>query len=138
VGRRRSPRSVCWGDQRYHVGLAGGDVHLREGCPTEEEGGSDTEVGSEGDGAEEQVGGEVACWKYDHLFAREFVVCLATWVRNGQPGNWPMACVAEELALHALTEEAGSIIEVRCEEADFADFWELAFKGRGGVSSSTD
>jgi len=67
--------------------------------------------------------------KYDHLFAKEFVVCLAAvGSKLVQPGNWPLACVAEELALHALIEEAESILEVGDEEADFGDFRELAFK----------
>ena len=67
--------------------------------------------------------------KYDYLFAKEFVVCLVTVAAKlVQPGNWPLACVAEELALHIIIEEAEAILETRGEEADFGDVRDLAFK----------
>ncbi len=67
--------------------------------------------------------------RYDYLFAKEFVVCLATVAcKLVQPGNWPLACVAEELALHVVVEEAEAILEAGGEEADFDDVRELAFK----------
>jgi hypothetical protein len=69
--------------------------------------------------------------KYNHLFAKEFLVALsAVASKLVQPGNWPLACVAEELALNALIEEAESHLEARGEEADLGDFRELATKDK--------
>ena len=69
--------------------------------------------------------------KYNHLFAKEFLVAFsAVASKLVQPGNWPLACVAEELALHALIEEAESQLETRGEEAYLGDFRELATKDK--------
>jgi hypothetical protein len=65
--------------------------------------------------------------KYDHLFAKEFLVCVATvaW-KLENPGHSTLACVGEELALHALVTEAEGILEGRGAGVDLADFLELA------------
>jgi hypothetical protein len=66
---------------------------------------------------------------YDHLFAKEFLVCLATVVSKlVQPGNWPLACVGEELALNALIENAEEILKEKGESGGLGDFRELATK----------
>src|SRR5215218_6492799 len=44
-------------DDRHHVRLPGGHVHLREGEAGEQEGDRACQVGGEGDGDQEQVGG---------------------------------------------------------------------------------
>lgn len=67
--------------------------------------------------------------KYDHLFAKEFIVCLGTVVSKlVQPGNWPLACVGEELALNALIEDAEVILQERGDTGDLGDFRELGTK----------
>jgi hypothetical protein len=67
--------------------------------------------------------------KYNHVFAKEFLVCLATVATKLiQPGNWPLACVGEELALSAMIQDAETILEERGGEADLGDFRELATK----------
>ena len=65
--------------------------------------------------------------KYDHLFAKEFLVCVATvaW-KLVQPGHSMLACVGEELALHALVTEAEEILKARGAGVDLADLLELA------------
>ena len=65
--------------------------------------------------------------KYDHLFAKEFLVCVATvaW-KLASPGHSMLACVGEELALHALVTEAEEILEARGAGVDLADLLELA------------
>jgi hypothetical protein len=65
--------------------------------------------------------------KYDHLFAKEFLVCVATvaW-KLVQPGHSMLASVGEELALHALVAEAEEILEARDAGVDLSDFLELA------------
>jgi hypothetical protein len=65
--------------------------------------------------------------KYDHLFAKEFLVCLTTVASKlVQPGNWPLTCVGEELALNALVMEAEEILEAQGAEEDLDGFRELA------------
>ena len=65
--------------------------------------------------------------KYDHLFAKEFLLCVATvaW-KLAQPGQSTLACVGEELALHALVTEAEGILGARGALVDLADLLELA------------
>lgn len=65
--------------------------------------------------------------KYDHLFAKEFLVCVATvaW-KLAPPGHSMLASVGEELALHALVTEAEEILEARGAGVDLADLLELA------------
>ncbi|HDH26385.1 MAG TPA: hypothetical protein ENH00_09360 [Actinobacteria bacterium] len=66
--------------------------------------------------------------KYTPLLAKKMLVCVVTvaW-KLVQPGSWPLACVGEQLALHALIERAEIAMELDGEQADFADFRELAF-----------
>ena len=65
--------------------------------------------------------------KYDHLFAKEFLVCVATVASKLQhPGHSMLACVGEELALRALVREAEEILEARGTGVDLADLLELA------------
>ncbi|MGI8513900.1 MAG: hypothetical protein ACR2NT_01950 [Acidimicrobiia bacterium] len=61
--------------------------------------------------------------KCDRLFAKEFIICLGTVVSKlVQPGNWPLACVGEELALIALIEDAEVILHEREESgSEFKD-----------------
>jgi len=65
--------------------------------------------------------------KYGYLFAKEFLICVATVAANlMHPGHSMLACVGEELALHALVTEANGILEARGAGVDLADFLELA------------
>jgi hypothetical protein len=66
--------------------------------------------------------------RYNALFAKKLLVCLITvaW-KFDQPGNWPLACTGEQLALRALVERAESETELDGKDYDFGDFWELAF-----------
>jgi len=65
--------------------------------------------------------------KYDHLFAKEFLICMATVAAKlVSPRHSMLACVGEELALHALVTEADGILEARGSEVDLADLLELA------------
>ncbi|GBE21017.1 hypothetical protein BMS3Bbin01_00358 [bacterium BMS3Bbin01] len=65
--------------------------------------------------------------KYDHLFAKEFLICVATVAgKLVSPLHSMLACVGEELALHALVTEAEGILEARDAGVDLADFLELA------------
>jgi hypothetical protein len=65
--------------------------------------------------------------KYDHLFAKEFLVCVATVASKlVHPNHSSLACVGEELALNAIVDAAAAILELRGAEADLGDFLELA------------
>src|SRR5690554_2532568 len=65
--------------------------------------------------------------KYDHLFAKEFLVCVAMVASKlTSPSHSMLACVGEELALHALVTEAEEILEARGAGTDLADLLELA------------
>jgi len=65
--------------------------------------------------------------KYDHLFAKEFLICVATVAgKLVSPLHSMLACVGEELALHALVTEADGILEARGVGVDLADFLEMA------------
>jgi hypothetical protein len=65
--------------------------------------------------------------KYDHLFAKEFLICVATVASKlASPSHSMLACVGEELALHALVTEAEEILEARSAGVDLADLLELA------------
>jgi hypothetical protein len=69
--------------------------------------------------------------KYDHLFAKEFLVCVATVASKlAGPGHSMLACVGEELALHAIVDMAAAVLDLRGEEADLGDFLELANEDR--------
>ncbi len=65
--------------------------------------------------------------KCDHLFAKEFLICVATVAAKlVHPGHSMLACVGEELALIAIVDAAEAIIDLRGEGADLGDFLELA------------
>lgn len=65
--------------------------------------------------------------KYDHLFAKEFLVCVAAVAgKVVSPRHSTLACVGEELALHALVTEADEILEARGAGVDLGDFLNLA------------
>lgn len=65
--------------------------------------------------------------KYDHRFAKEFLICVAAVAAKlVHPGHSMLACVGEELALNALVTEAVGILEARGAEADLGGFLELA------------
>ena len=65
--------------------------------------------------------------KYDHLFAKRFLTCVsAVAAKLFQSDHSMLACVGEELALHALVSEASVILEERRAGVDLADFLELA------------
>ena len=67
--------------------------------------------------------------RYDYLFAKRFFTCLVTVVwKLGAPEQYDLACVAEEMALHALIEQATMDLERRGVEADFGDFCDDAFQ----------
>lgn len=67
--------------------------------------------------------------RYNGLFVKKLLVCLITVVwKLDQPGQWPLACTGEQLALRALIERAEMHLEHEGREADFGDFIELAFQ----------
>jgi hypothetical protein len=67
--------------------------------------------------------------RYTPLFARQFLMCMATvaW-KLRSPGEHLLACVAEELALHALIEEAKRLLDEDGVPADFESFEDVAFE----------
>ncbi|HLF43041.1 MAG TPA: hypothetical protein VJA46_05875 [Acidimicrobiia bacterium] len=67
--------------------------------------------------------------RYTALFAKKMLVCLVTvgW-KLEHPGQWPLACTGEQLALRALIERAESQMELDGQAFDFGDFVELAFQ----------
>jgi hypothetical protein len=65
--------------------------------------------------------------RYSAGFARQFLACVsAVTTKLVQPGSWPLACVGEELALHALIDQAVAVLEATGEDADLEDFREAA------------
>lgn len=67
--------------------------------------------------------------RYNILFAKEFVVCVSTVVWKLQsPDPQDLACVAEELALNAIIQQAGVNLELQGREADLDDVYEEAFQ----------
>lgn len=65
---------------------------------------------------------------YTALFAKKVLVCVVVvaW-KLEQPMSFPLACVGEQLALRALIERAEVELEMEGREADFTDFWEMAY-----------
>jgi hypothetical protein len=66
---------------------------------------------------------------YTPLFARKFTVCVVTvaW-KLTWPRPLPLACLAEELALSAIIDEATTFLELQGVVADFDDFIEEWFQ----------
>lgn len=65
--------------------------------------------------------------RYSARFARQFLACAsAVAYKLVRPGNFRLASVGEELALHALIDEAEAVLEVAGEDTDLADFREAA------------
>jgi uncharacterized protein (DUF2126 family) len=66
--------------------------------------------------------------KYTALFAKKMVVCVAVvaW-KLEEPGNWPLACVGEQLALRAIIERADVELDLQGKDYKFESFWDLAF-----------
>jgi hypothetical protein len=69
--------------------------------------------------------------RYTPQFAKQFLTCILTvaW-KLGAPGDYALACVAEELALAALIERATTLLEEQDREADFSALEESAFEDR--------
>ncbi|MFC1705862.1 hypothetical protein ACFL59_03455 [Planctomycetota bacterium] len=67
--------------------------------------------------------------RYDLGFVRRFLVCAVTvaWKLEA-PGEHLLACVAEELALHAIAQGASDTLTVQAVEPDFDLFSDIAFK----------
>jgi hypothetical protein len=67
--------------------------------------------------------------RYNVLFAKQFLACLLTvaWKLRA-PDYYPLACVAEELALHAIIECAEALLESEGLQADFTEFEDEAFE----------
>lgn len=66
---------------------------------------------------------------YTGDFARKFLVCLITVVwKLGQWEAMRPSCVAEELAMHILLEEAEALASTRDKELDFDDFRQVYFE----------
>jgi hypothetical protein len=67
--------------------------------------------------------------RYDALFAKQFLVCFTTvsW-RLFSPGEHRLTCVAEELALSALIDQAEAVLDSRGKEANFDHLVEIAFE----------
>jgi hypothetical protein len=65
----------------------------------------------------------------DYLFAKKFLACLTTVVWKLQaPEQYEIACVAEELALYALIEQARGQLDERGVDADFGEFCDDAYQ----------
>lgn len=65
--------------------------------------------------------------RYTARFARQFLACAsAVAYKLVQPGNWPLACVGEEFALHALIDQAAAVLDAAGEDTDLEDFREAA------------
>jgi hypothetical protein len=67
--------------------------------------------------------------RYDPLFAKRFLACVYTvaWKLHS-PDLQVLACVGEELALHALIQRAEAILDDRSTEADLDSLRETAFE----------
>jgi hypothetical protein len=67
--------------------------------------------------------------RYDQLFAKRFLACVYTvaW-KLVSPDPQVLACVGEELALHALIERAESMLNPGIADADFSALYEAAFE----------
>ncbi|MFC1707245.1 hypothetical protein ACFL59_10605 [Planctomycetota bacterium] len=67
--------------------------------------------------------------RYDLAFARRFLVCAVTvaW-KLSAPDEQLLACLAEELALHAIVQRASGLLVVEAIEPDFGTFCDIAFK----------
>jgi hypothetical protein len=67
--------------------------------------------------------------RYDLLFVKRFMVCVYTvaWKLHS-PNSQALACVGEELALHALIQGAEAILDDNGTEADFDVLRETAFE----------
>lgn len=67
--------------------------------------------------------------RYTYLFAKRFLVCVVTvgWKLRA-PGEYLLACTAEELVLNALIQQAETIMELNEEPADFTEFRQRAFE----------
>jgi hypothetical protein len=69
--------------------------------------------------------------KYNYLFAKQFLVCVATvGSKLTHPPHSMLACAGEELALNAIVDSAEAILDLRGEEAGLGDFLD------GGVVGS--
>jgi hypothetical protein len=67
--------------------------------------------------------------RYNGEFARKFFVCLVTVVwKLGQPLPMRPSCVAEELAVYVLMQEAEALAEMAENELDFDDFRDAFFE----------
>src|SRR6188768_1628514 len=67
--------------------------------------------------------------RYDLLFAKRFLACVFTvaW-KLRSPDPQVLACVGEELALHALIQSAEVMLDHNGTEADFGSLIESAFE----------
>jgi len=67
--------------------------------------------------------------RYDLLFAKRFLACVYTvaWKLHS-PDPQALACVGEELALHALIQGAEAILDDKGSEADFDELRETAYE----------
>jgi hypothetical protein len=67
--------------------------------------------------------------RYNLLFAKRFLACVyaAAWKLHS-PDPQALACVGEELALHALIQGAEAILENKGTRADFDALRETAFE----------
>lgn len=67
--------------------------------------------------------------RYNILSTKEIVVCVSNVVWKLQsPNPQELACVAEELALNAIIQQAGVNLELQDREADLDDVYEEAFQ----------
>lgn len=67
--------------------------------------------------------------QYTELFSKKFRVCvLAVAWKLRNPGQRLLACVAEELALYALIQQAEVLLDLDGEGADFKFFEGVAFE----------
>lgn len=67
--------------------------------------------------------------RYDLLFAKRFLACVFTVAWKLQsPDAQALACVGEELALHALIQSAEAILDHKGTVADFGSLSEMAFE----------
>jgi hypothetical protein len=65
--------------------------------------------------------------RYTARFARQFLVCASAVADDlVQPGNRRPACVGEELALHALVDQAEAVLVAAGEDPSLEDFREAA------------
>jgi hypothetical protein len=65
--------------------------------------------------------------RYTRRFAKQFLACAsAVASKLVQPGNRPLACVGEELAMHALIDQAEAVLEAAGEDAEMEDFRQAA------------